>query len=282
MDISIQSIQYICELAKTLHFKKAANACHTAQPNISMQLKKVEEQLGVSIFERTNKSVKLTPKGKEIIVMFQDILKKIDTIKDIANPKIDTLSIGIFPTLAPYFLPIFIPKVRTIFPDIKLKIIEDKTQVITQKLSEGELDCMIAAYPISTQTLEYKILFEDPFYIAMSIQNPLSHYPSLTIQDLKDQSILVLEEGHCLRENALEICHTNLLHIDQTYRAASLETLRAMVASNAGITFMPKIALDNNPLITYKPIKNMSRKIALYYRKSFYDKAKLELIKQIM
>lgn len=283
MDISTQSMRYVCALADVLNFNKAAALCHTSQPNLSMHIKKVEKELNIGLFERTNKRVMLTSKGKMIVKTFLDILASLKQLEDLRDDQTSqTLHLGIFPTLAPYFLPKCIPKLKTMIPTLAVHISEDKTNVITDQLLRGELDCILVAYPLEDNAqLLHQIVFEDPFYLAVSSKNRLSKKRMISLNDLKEESILLMDEGHCLRDQTLDICHNKFLHVDPNYRSASLETLRAMVSSDWGVTFMPRLCLDENPLIRYILIENpqLKRTIALYWRKSAL---KSEIIQQFL
>ena len=272
VDISTQSMRYVCALADVLSFNKAAALCHTSQPNFSMHIQKVEKSLAIVLFERTNKRVMLTPKGKLVTEKFLNVLASLKQLEGLRDDQAgQTLRLGIFPTLAPFFLPKFIPKLKSILSSLTVYVSEDKTNGITAQLLRGELDCILVAYPLEDNAqLLHQIVFDDPFYLAVSNKNKLSKKRMISLNDLKDETILLMDEGHCLRDQALDICHHQLLHVDPNYRSTSLETLRAMVSSDWGVTFVPKICLDENPLISYIPIKKpqLKRTIALYWRKS--------------
>lgn len=271
MNLSTQTMTYICAVATHLNFHKAAKACHTSQPNLSTQIKNIEKELGISIFERTNKFVRVTPTGKKVIETFRDILRQIDTLENLSKSKTyRELHIGLFPTLAPYLLPTLIATLKISLPHLKLTILEDKTEQLCEKLEKGDLDCILAAAPIKDDIFEHSIIFRDEFFVAIPIDHPLAQKTSLTLSDLQHEKVLLLEEGHCLRDQSLEICQNDALPIDFSYQSTSLETLKSMVAINAGITFVPKISIDSNPLLKYLPLKGTpyARRIALYWRKS--------------
>lgn len=266
--LSTQAMIYACTLAQTLNFHDAAKQCHTSQPNLSTQIKNVEKELKSQLFERSKRGVLLTANGKKIIERFEKILNDLQTLHDYSDEETQNhLEIGLFPTLAPYLLPSLMKTLKEKMPDLNLVITEDKTERITQKLIEGELDCILAAYPLPTEDLEHMILFEDVFLVAMPADHPLASKETLKINDLKKERILLLEEGHCLRDQSLEVCHNKALAVDSSYKASSLETLRAMVAGGAGITFIPQLCVDDNPLLKYVPITpTLSRTIALFCR----------------
>lgn len=285
MDISTQGMKYVCELARTLHFRRAAEACNTSQPNLSTQIKKIEKEIGIILFERSNKVVKLTAEGKQVVAAFQEILSQLAMLKKLPGGTDGIeLKMGLFPTLAPYLLPSLIPRLKKRLPALKLTIHEDKTERIVRELTDGALDCILAAYPIDHPKLIADIVFEDPFFVAVSVDHPKAAKPFVTLNDLKTETVLLLEEGHCLRDQSLDICHMDRIPVDTQYEASSLETLRAMVAANAGITLIPQICLDANPLIRYIPFQSpgFSRKIALFRRKTFPNEALMATLIQTL
>ena len=269
MNISTQDMTYVCELAKHLHFGRAAQACHTSQPNLSVQIKKVESELGVIVFERSNKSVWLTTKGKPVIAAFTQVLTQLKDLESSCKDSKKEIRIGIFPTLAPYLIPKILPQLKTELPNSTIYIVEDKTAVIVEKIQSGDLDCILAAHPIDTKNLDYTLLFKDPFYLAVSTSNPLASKKKVGLQDIQKEQLMILEEGHCLRDQALEFCFSDTFSIDTSYEATSLETIRALVATNNGVTLIPELCLDTNTQIKYIPFKeSISRTIGLYWRHS--------------
>lgn len=270
MNISAQGMRYVCLLATHLHFGKASIQANTSQPNLSVQIKKVESELGLQLFERSNKHVLLTERGKNVVKTFTSVLATLDALqRDCNDSVLTTLKIGLFPTLAPYLLPKIMPYIKKKLPKILLYIVEDKTDKIVEKLNEGALDCILAATPINAPSLTHNVLFEDPFYLAVSKDNELSKHKTIHLSDLNHERIILLEEGHCLRDQALDFCFNDSISIDTSYEASSLETLKAMVAANNGVTLVPKLCLDTNEMLTYIPFNNsFSRKIGLFWRKT--------------
>lgn len=270
MDLSLQQMRYACALAKHLHFGKAAKDQNTSQPNLSVQIKKIEFELNTPLFERSNKQVLLTTQGQRVINTFQSILGMLDVLEsDCSGETITTLNVGIFPTLAPYLLPKILPAIKQAIPELSLYIVEEKTATIVERLKAGTLDCILAAHPIDTHMLDYDHVLEDTFYLAVSTENPLSQKEHVSLSDLESEHVMLLEEGHCLRDQALDVCYTDQITIDKSYESSSLETLRAMVAANTGVTFIPGLARDRNKLIQYRSFdKPFSRKICLYWRQS--------------
>jgi LysR family hydrogen peroxide-inducible transcriptional activator len=274
--MNIRALQYFVKLADLKHFSKAAEACFVSQPTLSTQIRKLEEELGVQLVERAPRKVMLTPVGEEIAGRARGVLNEIEQIRAVArrniNPADGTLRLGIFPTLAPYLLPHVIPSIRSKFPRLKLQLAEEKTDDILRMLQRGELDAALLALPIDADGLRVSVLFEEPFVLAVPEDHPLAKKDSVTTEDLRGTELLLLEEGHCLREHALEVCALAGASERVDFHATSMETLRQMVAAEVGITLMPllsvkpPIAATGNVVI--KPFKSPapSRTIALVWR----------------
>lgn len=271
--MNLRDLKYFISVAKNKHFGKAAEESFVSQPALSMQLKKLEEELGVQLFERTNKTVMITPVGEEILAYAKNIVSMVNDIQSIAkthqDPFAGEIRLGAFPTLAPYFLPHIVPVISKEFENLKLLLVEEKTDVLLEQLHEGKIDAAFLALPIDDDALEEKLILEDEFLLATS---PYHHYAkneSVKIDDLKDDCLLLLAEGHCLRDQALDVCSTTGACENQNFRATSLETLRQMVAANVGITLMPQMAMKHNDGLVYIPFnKNKpKRQIGLVWRK---------------
>ncbi|MBY0407861.1 MAG: LysR family transcriptional regulator [Rickettsiales bacterium] len=271
--MNLRDLQYLTAVAEHLHFGKAAELCHVSQPTLSMQLKKLEEYLGVQLFERSNKHVMLTPIGHTIVSRAKTLLAEAAAIRQIAQNARDPLSgdvhFGIFPTLAPYFLPGFVPKVKAKLPHINLLLTEEKTPALLHMLEEGKLDCALLALPIRSESLKSVELFSEPFYLAVPASHVLAARKTIRASDLAKYELLLLEEGHCLRDQALEVCHAIGIGESNSFRATSLETLRQMVAAGSAITLMPKLAIrEGDTLVRYIPFESPapSRSIGLVWR----------------
>lgn len=271
--MNLRDLEYLACTAEHLHFGKAAAACNVSQPTLSMQLKKLEDYLGVQLFERTNKTVMLTPIGHEILARAKEALSQATAIRQLAKAASDPLRgevrLGVFPTLAPYFLPSLMPRMKEHFPHINLLLTEEKTPQILNLLEAGKLDCALIALPSGVDGLIGVPLFEEPFYLAVPTPHPLAKRKNIRTEDLSGHALLLLEEGHCLRAQALEVCHAIGIGEANNFRATSLETLRHMVASGNAITLMPKLAVqpgDKN--IRYIPFESPapSRTIGLVWR----------------
>jgi len=233
--MNLRALQYFVKLADLRHFSKAADACFVSQPTLSTQIKKLEEELGVQLVERMPKSIMLTPVGEEIADRARLVLNDIEQIRAVArrssNPAEGVLRLGLFPTLAPYFLPHVVPSVRKRYPKLRLQLAEEKTEDILRMLRQGQLDAGVLALPVGSEGMEMEVLFEEPFVLALPAGHPLVGRKDVSMRDLRGAELLLLEEGHCLRDHALEVC------------ALAEETLRQMVAAEVGITLMPLLAV---------------------------------------
>lgn len=276
--MNLRDLHYLVALAEHKHFGRAAEASFVSQPTLSTQIRKLEEELGVSLVERTPRNVLLTEVGVEIARRARDVLNEVDQIRSIARRTVDpesgTLRLGIFPTLGPYLLPHVIPRLRARFPRLELLLIEEKTEIVLRQLREGKLDAGVLALPIHDHQLHSELLFKEPFVVAVPANNPLAKRASLNLEDLADQSVLLLEDGHCLRDHALEVCQLAGAGEKVGFRATSLETLRQMVAADVGITLLPMLAvrppvpqIDNVCLVPFRG-QAPTRDIAMVWRKS--------------
>lgn len=270
--MNIRDMQYLVAVAEHLHFGQAAEACNVSQPTLSMQLKKLEEFLDVRLFERSNKQVMLTPVGKEILAHARALLSEGEQIKSIARAAKDPLAgevrLGVFPTLAPYLLPHIMPVIRRKFPKLSLLLVEEKTPILLDQLEHGALEATLLALPVHKHALHIKELFKETFYLAVPTTHPLAAKKSVTYADLANQEMLLLDEGHCLRDQALEVCQTIGIGEAKAFRATSLETLRHMVAAGDAVTLMPELAASPQKGITYVPFAKPvpSRTIGLCWR----------------
>lgn len=286
--MNIRDLKYIVELAKTQNFAIAAKRSFVSQPALSMQIKKLEDELGVKIFERDSKSFLITQIGKEIIKKAELILQQEKEIKEIAKNASDPLSgdikIGAFPTLASYFFPEVVKKISKKFPKLKIFLVEEKTEILIEKLQNGEIDFAFLALPIQeNKALEYKKIFSEEFLLAVNKNHALAKKKKISASDLKNKNLMLLEDGHCLRAQALEACSLFGAFEEQDFRATSLETLRQMVLSGNGITLIPQIAVKNDDKIVYTKIVNApSRSIGLYFRKNFIRRELVEEIAKLL
>lgn len=276
--MNLRALQYFVKLADLRHFSKAAEACFVSQPTLSTQIKKLEEELGVQLVERSPKNIMLTPVGEEIAERARLVLRDIEQIRSVArrsgNPARGTLRLGLFPTLAPYFLPHVVPGIREDYPEMTLQLTEEKTDTILAMLRKGDLDAGVLALPINGEGLSIETLFAEPFVVAVPDNHPLAEKPAIEMTDLAHTELLLLEEGHCLRDHALEVCAMAGARERVDFHATSMETLRQMVAAEVGVTLMPLMAVKP-PIartlnVTIRPFAEPvpSRTLALVWRSS--------------
>jgi LysR family hydrogen peroxide-inducible transcriptional activator len=245
--MNLRDLEYLVALADTRHFGRAAARCHVSQPTLSAQLKKLEAYLGVALVERRPRRAALTPAGLAVVERARRMLRDADDIRDLArasqDPLAGALKVGLIPTLGPYLLPRVMPRFAQALPKLALLLHEYQTAPLVQRVLDGELDLAILALPADTRGLQTRPLFAEAFLVAMPEQHRLASKRRLRTPDLAGEKLLLLEEGHCLREHALEACARAGAE-EQGFRATSLETLRQMVASGAGITLLPRLAAE--------------------------------------
>lgn len=246
--MNLRDLRYLVALADHKHFGRAAAACFVSQPTLSTQIKKLEDELGVALVERAPRHVMLTPAGRDAAERARRIVAEVEQMKESArrsqNPEAGSVRLGIFPTLGPYLLPHVVPAIRTRFPQLELLLVEEKTDVILRQLREGRLDAGILALPLHDEQLHVEFLFEEPFVLAVPEGHPLSRRTALSMRDLDGESLLLLEDGHCMRDQSLDVCHLAGASERTGFRATSLETLRQMVAAGVGITLLPALAVQ--------------------------------------
>jgi LysR family transcriptional regulator, hydrogen peroxide-inducible genes activator len=274
--MTLQELRYLVALADTGHFGQAAEACFVSQSTLSTGLKKLEDYLGITVFDRSLKRVVPTPVGREIIDSARRIVEEAARIKEVAMLAKDdmerTVHLGVIPTLGPYYLPHVLTKMRAAHPKLRLLLREEMTPHLLMHLAEGKLDAGLLALPIIDPTLEVRPLFEEPFLAAVPNEHELAKQKSIHIDALVKAGLLLLEEGHCLRDQALDACHLENLKSEEI-RATSLETLRQMVAMGLGVTLIPAMAgvegaMANSPVKLLPLTKpGASRTIGLVWRK---------------
>lgn len=276
--MNFRALQYFVKLAELKHFSNAAAACFVSQPTLSTQIQKLEDELGVTLVERAPRQIMLTPIGEDIAHRARHVLRDIEHLKDAArrskDPETGNIKLGIFPTLAPYLLPHVIPVICQKYPELRLQLAEEKTEDILSMLDQGRLDAGLLALPIEEHGMEMEILFEEPFVTAMPVSHPLTEKQFINLSDLEGEELLLLEEGHCLRQHALAVCAMAGAHERLDFHATSMETLRQMVAANAGVTLMPVLSvkppIPSTDNIALRPFASPapSRTIALVWRSS--------------
>ncbi len=272
--MTLQELRYLVALADCGHFGQAAEACFVSQSTLSTGLKKLEDFLGVIVFDRSLKRVTPTPIGREIVESARRMVEEAARIRELASyakdPMDRTVHLGIIPTLGPYYLPHVLTQVRAAHPNLRLLLREEMTPHMLAHLAEGKLDAGLLALPISDPSLEVVPLFVEPFLAAVPADHPLAAADEINIDELARAGLLLLEEGHCLRDQALEACHLQGLKSEEI-RATSLETLRQMVAMGLGVTLIPSLASisPSGQQVVLKPIAapGASRGIGLVWRR---------------
>lgn len=271
--MNLRDLQYVEALANTRHFGAAAKACHVSQSTLSIQIKKLETELGATLFERDAKQVRLSEAGLALLPHIKQVLAATADLREqaeaLTDPLAGILRFGAFPTLAPYILPHMMPALHQALPKLRFELLEEKTETLLTKLLDGTLDAALIALPVEHPRLDAIALFAEPFLLAVADHSPLARRKKVTLQDLATTDILLLDEGHCLRAQSLELCQRIGKGESQSYRATSLETLRHMVASGAGATLMPALAVGGRG-VTYLPFEGVEpqRQIALVFRSS--------------
>jgi LysR family transcriptional regulator, hydrogen peroxide-inducible genes activator len=247
--MNLKDLKYLVALADTGHFGKAAERCFVSQPTLSAQLKKLEEFLGVTLIERQPKNVQLTEVGKQVALRARRMLDEQDEIIALARSNTDPLGgklkLALIPTVGPYLLPRVMQKIRKSLPNLGLMLYEYQTEPLVKQLHDGEIDVGIMALPAPKDGLESRALYEEAFTVALPNQHPLAAKSTIKVPDLRGQTLLLLEDGHCLRDQALEVCGRIEVHEAEDFRATSLETLRQMVVAGLGITLLPALAVES-------------------------------------
>ncbi len=276
--MNLRDLRYLVALADHRHFGRAATASFVSQPTLSTQLKKLEDELGLPLIERSPRNVMLTTVGEAVAARARVILREADEIKAIArrakDPESGMVRVGIFPTLGPYLLPHVVPAIVNRFPRLELILVEEKTEVLLKKLHDGELDAAILALPLHDDSMHAEFLFEETFVLALNRQHRLAGTRRIKLGDLAEESLLLLDDGHCLRDQALEVCQMAGAGERSGFRATSLETLRHMVSANVGMTLMPALSVQppapatpNIKLIPFSdPVPH--RRIAMVWRRT--------------
>ncbi|KFN43361.1 DNA-binding transcriptional regulator OxyR [Arenimonas oryziterrae] len=276
--MNLRDLRYLIALADLRHFGRAADACHVSQPTLSTQIRKLEDELGVALVERAPRQVMLTPAGKDIVERARRVLAEVEQMRETArrtaDPEAGSVRLGMFPTLGPYLLPHVVSDIRLRFPRLELLLVEEKTEVLLTMLRAGRLDAAVLALPLHDDGLEIDYLFEEPFVLALPNAHPLANRHNLRLADLSDQHLLLLEDGHCLRDQALEVCQLAGAGEKDGFRATSLETLRQMVAAGVGLTLLPMLAVkppvpvsENIRLLNFRD-PPPSRRLAMVWRRS--------------
>ena len=256
--MTLQELKYLVALADLGHFGRAAEACCITQSTLSTQLKKLEDFLGVTLFDRSLKRVTPTPIGQEILQAARNIVEESERIKNLAkhaqDPMARTLRLGIIPTLGPYYLPHALMLIHKKHPGLRLLLREEMTPQILEHLIDGKLDAGLLALPVEDDSLRVEPLFYEPFFAALPAGHALTKRDVLKVSDIISEKLLLLDEGHCLRDQALDVCGANSRGREEV-RATSLETLRQMVGMGLGITLLPALSVDAGPRVSKRAVE---------------------------
>jgi LysR family hydrogen peroxide-inducible transcriptional activator len=245
---TLRQLEYAVAVAERRSFHAAADDCFVSQPGLSAQIQQLESVLGTRLFERDRRKVLLTTAGEAVIPRARDVLTRVDDLLDaaraVAAPLSGPLRLGVIPTVAPYLLPTVMPAVRRRYPDLRLLLREEQTPRLLQMLAAGELDVLLLALEADLGAVRQLPLFQDPFVVALPQNHPLAKRKTLSQSDMRGRSVLLLEDGHCLRDQAMEVCNAAGATEFGDFRASSLSTLTQMVAAGIGLTLLPALALD--------------------------------------
>ncbi|HEY7996599.1 MAG TPA: LysR substrate-binding domain-containing protein [Steroidobacteraceae bacterium] len=292
MDVKLKDLRYLVAVADQRHFGRAAARCFVSQPTLSAQLKKLEDGLGVQLIERAPNNVCLTEAGEAIVARARRILEASDEMVTLARSQRDPLAgrlrVALLPTIGPYLLPRVAPAVRKALPRLELRLYEYQTAAMLAKLHAGEIDVGILALPVEVDGLESRELYREAFMVALPEHHPLAARERVRLADLKGEQLLLLEEGHCLRDQALEVCSRVGVTDQQDFRATSLETLRQMVATGAGVTLLPELAgrgaYRNARGVALRPFARPApeRHIGALWRKSSARRAAIDALCELI
>jgi len=283
--MTLTELKYIVAVARERHFGRAAEACFVSQPTLSVAIRKLEDELGVVLFERGGSEVGITPIGLRVVTQAQRVLEESTNLREIArqghDPLAGPLRVGIIHTIGPYLLPHLVPTQIAETPQMPLLLQENFTARLLELLRQGEIDCAIVALPLPDTNLMVYPLYNEPFLVAVPRHHPWAKLAEINAADLKDETMLLLGTGHCFRDQVLEVCpelsrySASSEGIQRTFEGSSLETIRHMVAAGIGITVLPRSSLSlpgvQTDLLTYIPFSKPipDRQVVLVWRKSF-------------
>ncbi|MEW8506967.1 MAG: LysR substrate-binding domain-containing protein [Candidatus Thiodiazotropha sp.] len=293
--MNLRDLKYLIAVAETEHFGHAAAQCYISQPTLSGQIKKLEQELGVTIFERTNRSVSTTPIGMEIVKHAKLILEQADVIKQLAQAQRDPLAgalrVGAIPTVSPYLIPLILMPLKEQYPQMRLILSEEITDMLTQRLLDHQIDVAILATEITESELEVMPLFEEPFWLAHPRNHSLYDKDEISRRDLGQINLLLLADGHCLTHQVMDVCRIKEGALDNEMadlRAASLETLLQLVGAGFGCTLVPALAIrgswttDSGIIARKLHIKDAYRRVQFVYRKTFPRKRAIEVLAAVI
>ncbi len=292
--MTLTELKYIVAVARERHFGKAADACYVSQPTLSVAVKKLEEELDVKLFERSANEVSVTHLGEEIVRQAQAVLEQAANIKEIAkrgkDPLAGALTLGVIYTIGPYLLPDLVRQTITHTPQMPLMLQENFTVKLLEMLRTGEIDCAILAEPFPDAGLAVAPLYDEPFLAVVPTHHPLAALDTVTTDELRRETMLLLGSGHCFRDHVLEVCPefsrftSNAEGIRKSFEGSSLETIKHMVAAGMGVTLVPRLSVpkealepkprrkrDEDAFVKYLPFAGdpPTRRVVLVWRRSF-------------
>ena len=281
--MTLTELRYIVAVARERHFGRAAEACFVSQPTLSVAVKKLEDELDVKLFERGSAEITVTPLGEEIVRQAQAVLEQAQAIKEIAkrgkDPLAGPLRLGVIYTIGPYLLPELVRSAISRVPQMPLMLQENFTAKLLEMLRAGELDCAILAEPFPDTNLAVAPLYDEPFLVAVPRSHPLAQRASISAEELKRETMLLLGAGHCFRDHVLEVCpefarfSSATEGIRKSFEGSSLETIKHMVAAGMGVTVVPRLSvpIEPQPHVVYVPFEGEPppRRVVLAWRRSF-------------
>ena len=292
--MTLTELKYIVAVARAKHFGHAAESCFVAQPTLSVAIKKLEDELGVTLFERGGSEVSVTPVGAQIVAQAERVLEQTAAIKELAKQNKDPLAgplrLGVIYTIGPYLLPPLVKNLIDNVPQMPLVLQENFTVKLLELLRQGELDAAIMALPLPDHGMMMQTLYDEPFVVATPRTHPWAKRREIPADDLKAETMLLLGSGHCFRDQVLEVCPEMARFsspgngMQRTFEGSSLETIRHMVASGIGLTVLPRASVrdmeDPNGMLSFVPFANPapSRRVVIVWRKSFTRRAAIEAV----
>lgn len=294
--MNTRDLEYLVAVAEELHFGRAAQRCHASQPALSGQLQKLEDRLGVRIFERTKRHVRVTEIGEQILTKAREVLQNVDALEIIASaykgPLVGTCVLGMPPTIGPFLTPLLLPAIKHYLPDIRLDLVEDFTDNLEQQMADGELDVAVLATSPTLTTLSESILYEEPFWVAMPSDHVLTKEDSVDIEQIAPEELLLLSDGHCLRDQIYKACKLDRVgsndHRGPRTQKTSLSTILSLVGSGEGITLVPAMSLseawitDAGIAVRREHSGTAGRTVRLTYRKGYPRMALVEKLADII
>jgi LysR family hydrogen peroxide-inducible transcriptional activator len=287
--MTLQQLEYIVRLDDERHFVRAAERCFVTQPTLTMQVKKLEEEIGIQIFDRSKKPLEPTPMGEQVLIHAREVLREVQQLKDLVNEEKDrlegTYELGVIPTLAPYLIPLFLKPLTEQYPEIKLVIKEMQSVAIIEALHRGDLDVGLLVTPLDERHLIELPLFYEPFMLYLPMNHPLRGEKTIRATELPGEDVMVLDEGHCFREQALNICGSmsDSVH-NYRYQSGSIEALKNLVKRDMGFTLIPEMAVvpGDEPYVRRFESPEPTREVSIVTHKGFSRLAFTQVLQQII